>query len=193
MDKIEALAQELGIKAEEIEESDEGDNLFETPEGLYLVLTDSEANQAFRDMEEMLLDDLGIDLFSNDGDRFPQSKRFREWVLNNAIKINPKAVDDFIDSEIDYFEDEEPDENMLSYLNSLKTLEDKIDYIKELYGDGEEFLSWVKKINGGDSAEDIFDIDAICDEIKDSDGRGILANYDLVELELPGNFYAYKQ
>ena len=43
-----------------------------------------------------------------------------------------------------------------------------------------------------DWAKDHIDLDAVFEEIKDLDGRGILADWDGEELELPNDFYAYR-
>lgn len=170
MDKKLALAEYLGIDESEVEEIDTDE--FETPEGDYRVFTDEEADEEFRAYEESIFDDLGLESFS---------QKFQDWILDNAI--DEEAVNDFIDNEIEYFRNEEEDEDLLNYLLSLETTDDKISYIKELYGDMEGFSDWAK---------DHIDLDAVFEEIKDSDGRGILADWDGEELELPNDFYAYR-
>jgi len=170
MEKIEALAQYLGIDVDEIEES--GNNEFETPEGDYTVLTADEADEWSRDEEEMLFYDMGLDAFS---------PNFQDWILSNAI--DEDSVNDIVDSDLAYFRDQEEDEDMVSYLESLDTFDDKLNYIKDLYGDG--FNDWAK---------DNIDFDTVYDEVILWDGRGpLLAAWDGEEIELPGGLYAYRQ
>lgn len=171
MDKIEALAEYFGIDADDI--VDEGDDYFDTPEGEFRVFTEEEADEVAVEEIKNIFDDLGLDSFSSD---------FQTWVLNNAL--DEDEVNNFIDTEIDYFENEEEDEDLLSYLHSLDTLEDKIGYIKDLYGDSEEFNNW---------ASDKINIDMVAEEVLNQDGRGpTLAAYDGEEVELPGDYFRYR-
>jgi len=171
MDKIEALAEYFGIDSDEIE--DAGDNYFNTPEGEFRVFTGEEADEMAMEEIKNIFDDIGLDSFSSN---------FQDWILDNAL--DESEVDNFIDNEIEYFENEEEDEDLLSYLHSLNTLEDKIGYIKDLYGDSEDFNNW---------ASDKIDIDVVAEEVLNQDGRGpTLAAYDGEELELPGDYFRYK-
>ena len=64
-EKIKALAEFLGISEEEISEG-YTDNVFETSDGEeYLVVTDEEADDEFYQYEENLIDELGLDTFSD--------------------------------------------------------------------------------------------------------------------------------
>lgn len=171
MDKIEALAQYLGIDAEEIESDD--DKYFETPDGDYTVLTDDEADQEARDVEESLFDDMGLEAFS---------PNFQDWIFENAI--DEGAINDIVESDLEYFKDQEEDEDMVAYIESLDTFDDKLNYVKDLYGE-EGFKDWAK---------DYLDFDTIFEEMISLDGRGpLLSSWDGEEIELPGDFYAYKQ
>lgn len=171
MNKIEALAKYFGIDASEIE--DEGDNYFDTPEGEFRVFTEEEADEVAIEEIKNIFDDIGLDSFSSN---------FQDWVLNNAL--DEDEVNNFIDNEIDYFENEGEDEDLLSYLQSLDTLEDKIGYIKDLYGDSEEFNNW---------ASDKINVDVVAEEVLEEDGRGpTLSVYDGEEVELPGDYFRYR-
>lgn len=171
MDKKTALAQYLGIEEDEIE--DLSDDEFETSEGDYKVLTDEEADNECHDILEMYLDDMGLETFT---------PSFQDWIINNAL--DESEVEDFINSELDYFENIEPDTDMVEYLNSLTDLNSKINYIKDLYGDAEGFNDWAK---------DKLDIDKIAEEEISLDGRGhLISGYDGEEIELPGDLYAYR-
>ena len=171
MDKKTALAQYLEIEEDEIEELSDGE--FETSEGDYKVLTDEEADKECHDIIEMFLDDMGLETFT---------PSFQDWIINNAL--DESEVEDFINSELDYFENIEPDEDMVDYLNSLDDLDSKVNYIKDLYGDAEGFNDW---------AQDKLDVDKIVEEEIDLDGRGhLIAAYDGEEIELPGDLYAYR-
>ena len=170
MDKINALAEYFGIDPETINE--EGENYFDCDEGEFLVLTDEEADRQCKYYIEDCLDDMGLDSFT---------PRFQDWIVDNAI--DEREVDSFIEDEISYFENEE-DEDMLEYLNSLNDFSSKINYIRDLYGDTESFSDW---------AVDHLDTQMITDEAIEEDGRGhFLASYDGEELELPGDFFGYR-
>ena len=171
MDKIEALAQYLGIDVDEIDEV--GNNEFETPEGDYTVLTEDEADEWARDEEEMIFYDMGLDAFS---------PNFQDWILSNAI--DEEAINDIVESDLEYFKDQEEDEDMVAYIESLDTFDDKLNYVKDLYGE-EGFKDWAK---------DYIDFDTIFEEVISLDGRGpLLSAWDGEEIELPGDLYAYRQ
>ena len=71
-----ALAEHLGIDESEIEDSDYDENLFTYDDMEYLVLDDKEADNAtYNDIEE-LIDDMGLEAFS---------ENMQNWILENAI------------------------------------------------------------------------------------------------------------
>ena len=120
---------------------------------------------------KMLFDDMGLESFT------PQ---FQQQIVNEFM--NDEAVDDFVNQEIEYFENEEDDAEMLDYLQGLNTKEEKIDYIKEVFGDLKDFVK----------PEDI-DIDAVAEEAINQDGIAhFIAYYDGDEEELGNGFFGYR-
>lgn len=167
-DRIMALAEFLDIDPNEIEVS--GDE-YVTPEGDYLVLTEEEAHDRAVDEIRMTFDDMGLEAFT------PQ---FQKQIVNDFM--SDKVIDDFIDQEIEYFQNEEDDADMLYYLQGLETKEEKLNYIKEAFGDLEDFVK----------PEDI-DIEAVAEEAINQDGIAhFIAYYDGEEEELGNGFLAYR-
>ena len=167
-DKLMALSEFLGIDPEEItDESPE----FDTPEGDYLVLTKDEAHDRAIDAIVMLFDDMGLEAFT------PQ---FQEQIVNKFIDIS--VIDHIIEQEIDYYQNwgDEEDSDTLSYLQGLlDNKEDKIDYIKDIYGD----------LIGPED----FDTQAVAEEAIKKDGiANFIADYDGKENDLGNGYYAYR-
>ena len=166
--RVNSLAEFLDIDPEEIKV--DGDE-FITPEGDYLVLTEEEAHGRAVDEIKMLFFDMGLESFT------PQ---FQQQIINEFM--SDEVVDDFVNQEIEYFENEEDDAEMLAYLQGLNTKEEKIDYIKEIFGDLKDFVN----------PEDI-DIDAVAEEAINQDGIAhFVAYYDGDEEELGNGFFAYR-
>lgn len=64
MEKIEALAELLGVDESEITQGYD-DSVYEVSDGReYLVLTEDEADDAYYDSEMSLIDDIGIEGFT---------------------------------------------------------------------------------------------------------------------------------
>ena len=64
MEKIEALAELLGVDESEITQGYD-DTVYEVSDGrVYLVLTEDEADDMFHDSEMNLIDDIGIEGFT---------------------------------------------------------------------------------------------------------------------------------
>ena len=194
-EKIKALAEFLGISEEEISEG-YTDNVFETSDGEeYLVVTDEEADDEFYQYEENLIDELGLDTFSDWA---------KDYIIENCV--DTEWFENF------YYEDYE------SYANDIETesassdeyenrleeemaeaecadVDEFIDYLVDSVSDdfvgnfkfdfGEEMLTEVVMNNN------LLDIDAVIDYIKEEDGRGIIANYDGVENK-EGEYYIYR-
>lgn len=78
-DRVKALADFLELSEDEydvIEPSRYGENLFKYGKREYYVLTDDEADSTFKEMQEQLLGELGMDSFTSS---------FQDWIMNNAI------------------------------------------------------------------------------------------------------------
>ena len=196
MEKIEALAKFLGIETSGIEEDMNNHKYFKTEDGEeYMVLTDDEAEKTFYDYEAELIDELGLDAFSDWA---------KDYIIENCV--DTEWFENF------YYEDYE------SYANDIETesassdeyenrleeemaeaecadVDEFIDYLVDSISDdfvgnfkfdfGEEMLTEVVMNNN------LLDMDAVIGYIKEEDGRGIIATYDGVENE-EGEYYIYR-
>ena len=164
-----ALANYLDIPLEDLDYV--GDDIYETQDTSYIVCDEDEAHKKAVDEIKMLIDDMGLDAFT---------PHFKDWIINNAI--DEDAIDDIIEQEIEYFEDDEDNPDMLTYLKGLNTLDDKVNYIKDLYGDS--LAIWAK---------DYIDVDKVADEAISEDGVAhFIARYDGEEVDLGNNLFAYR-
>ena len=168
-DRAAELADYLGVDVSEVEEGTY-DNSFKADGEEYYVLTYDEAEELAKDQVLQLIDEMGIEGFSKD---------FQEEILQNYI--NEEDVDDFIDDEVDYFRNQEEDEDTAEWLENLPSSE-KINYMYDTYGpDG--FQDWAK---------DHIDWDAVAEEVVRLDGpENTLATYDGNEIQLD-TYYAYR-
>ena len=164
-----ALANYLDIPLEDLDYV--GDDIYETQDTSYIVCDEDEAYKKAVDEIKMLVDDMGLDAFT---------PHFKDWIIDNAI--DEDAIDDIIEQEIEYFEDDEDNPDMLTYLRGLNTLDDKVNYIKDLYGDS--LSIWAK---------DYIDINKVADEAISEDGVAhFIAQYDGEEVDLGNNLFAYR-
>lgn len=103
-DRMEALftflVDEEGadITLDDLRPTSENYNQFDTPEGEYLVLTDSEADQACYDDTENLIDEMGLDLWRKDTWQY-------DYVIDNFVEGSDALWDDIKAFYISYFED----------------------------------------------------------------------------------------
>ena len=164
-----ALANYLDIPLEDLDYV--GDDIYETQDTSYIVCDEDEAYKKAVDEIKMLVDDMGLDAFTS---------HFKDWIIDNAI--DEDAIDDIIEQEIEYFEDDEDNPDMLTYLRGLNTLDDKVNYIKDLYGDS--LAIWAK---------DYIDVDKVAEEAIKEDGVAhFIAQYDGEEVDLGNNLFAYR-
>lgn len=196
MTKIEALAKFLGIEISGIEEDMNNHKYFRTEDGEeYVVLTDEEADKVFYDYESDLIEEYGLDAFS---------KWARDYIIENCLD-----VDWFENYFREYYEDYANDIETESassdeYANRLEEeiaeaectdVEEFIDYLVDSISDdfvGEfEFEFGVEMLTEVIMNNNLLDMDAVIDYIKDEDGRGILASYDSIENE-EGEYYIYR-
>ena len=82
MEKIEALAKFLGIETNKIKESINNDGIFEIENGeRYMVLTDDEAEKTFYDYESNLIEECGLDAFTD-------WARARGYIIENCLDVD---------------------------------------------------------------------------------------------------------
>ena len=193
--KKEALAEDLGVVEEDVIEKE--DNVYEVDGDVYLVLTDDEAEKTFKEEAESLIDEIGIESFT---------ENFKDYIRLNLIATKDvlSVIEEMMENYVNDLDEEElrdeleshcllsEDEELLKEdINALKIdliddlvneIEDPTDWLIEQFGE-KEFWTMMK---------DYIDMDEIIDTIKEWDGRGsILAQYDGIEREIYGTDYYY--
>ena len=194
-ERIKVLAEFLGIEESEILKGYR-DNIFETSDGEeYLVVTDEEADDEFYQYEENLIDELGLDAFSDWA---------KDYIIENCV--DTEWFENFYYEDYESYANDIETESASSdeYENRLEeemaearvdTKEDFVEYLVDTIRNDlvEEFEFDFGKNELRDvvSRYDLLDIDAIIDYIKEQDGRGILAGYDGIENE-EGEYFIYR-
>ena len=178
-DKAIELAELLDVAPTAVEETTYGtfsinDDESEHDGEEYLVYTEEEAEKAFTEAEEELIDELGINAFS---------ENFKQWIFEYAL--DEGFLDDALDEERDYYESEDDEDGMELVDDALNgDVNDKMQYFIDMMGE-KDFCDWIVEHNA-------FDIDAIINEVETWDGRGpALATYDGTEEETT-SFYVYR-
>lgn len=196
MKKIEALAKFLGIETKEIEEDMNNHKYFKTEDGEeYMVLTDEESEEEFYNYESDLIEECGLDAFTDWA---------RDYIIENCLDVD--WFEDYFREDYESYANDIKTESASSneYANRLEEemaeaecadVEEFIDYLVDSISDdfvgnfkfdfGEKMLTEVIMNNN------LLDMDAVVDYIKETDGRGILASYDGVENE-EGEYYIYR-
>lgn len=192
-DKKQALADYLEVDVEEIEDGYD-ENHFEVNGEEYMILTEDESYDEFKDWEMSLIDDVGLDAFS---------ENFQEHILENCI--NDSWFEQVAEEEADFYVGDMSDEDLLEYAHDHKIAK-KIDNVddedfdrsdiedecKEIYeeeileqGISEYFENiygrgWVKEMK--DTLEKEIDWEKAIDALYDWDSRevlwGSMAGYD---------------
>lgn len=206
-DRINALAEYLDIEPSEI--SNIYNYEYETPEGDYLVVDESEAEELARDDIENFIDELGIESFTEE---------FRYWIENNALNTDwfEDVVAESMESYADDIENESPSddrfENRLeeemyeAEIIDDEDLEDgydfdssRFDYIEMLISNAGDPIDYCRDNFGSDwvsqaaKQHNLYDIDEIVDECIKWDGIAhFIARYDGDEIELGNGLFAYR-
>ena len=194
-EKIKVLAEFLGISEEEISEG-YTDNVFETSDGEeYLVVTDKEADDEFYQYEENLIDELGLDAFSDWA---------KDYIIENCV--DTEWFENFYYEDYESYANDIETESASSdeYENRLEeemaeaectTIEEFVEYMVDGIRDdlvGQfEFDFGKNQLADVVSRYNLLDMYAVIDYIKEQDGRGIMAGYDGVENE-EGEYYIYR-
>ena len=196
MKKIEALAKFLGIETSGIEEDMNNHKYFKTEDGEeYMVLTDDEAEEEFYNYESDLIEECGLNAFSDWA---------KDYIIENFLDVD--WFEDFYYVDYEGYVNDIETESASSdeYANRLEEemaetecvdVDEFIDYLVDSISDdfvgnfkfdfGEEMLTEVVMNNN------LLDMDAVIGYIKEEDGRGIIATYDGVENE-EGEYYIYR-
>lgn len=194
MERIEALANFLGCKIEDLTEGYR-EEVFETKDGKeYLVLTDEEADKEFYNYEENLIDELGLDSFT---------EWAREYIVENCLDtdwFNEQMEESFAiycdDIELEKSSSDEYENRLEEEMADVdcETKEDYIEYLCGNYSDGFEWFNsnfGSSELNHVINDYNLIDIDKVINYIRNTDGRNILASYDNVENE-EGEYFIYR-
>lgn len=220
-DRIEALAQFLGLDEEEKEEIEVDGDTLTYGRNEYYVLTDDEADEKFEQYQRELWDDMGIQSYSDS---------FQDWILHNAV--DEKWFEDAMDESNRFYCDDIARESSKEFDNRLveecyergliddddfeenedgdvdhelckKDNDDLIELmVDDMNSEYDDAVQWYIDNFGEKDLSDcviehnLVDLDDVVDEVKLSDGRGpTLASYDGEEHEekVNGNwFYIYR-
>ena len=193
MERIEALAKLLGVEVEDLTVSKYDERTFENKEaGEYIVLTEEEAYDAAKESIKNLIEDLGLESFS---------EGFQEWILDTCVDKEwfDEYLEDYYTYYIDEIRDEESDyEEYETRLEEemddagVDTEEEFLDYLIEGAGNSiewyidnfgyEEFKSVCKEC-------DLIDWDSVIEEVISEDGiANSIATYDGKEYEVDKYF-----
>ena len=220
-DKIEALAQFLGLDEEEKEDIEVDDETLTYDGEEYLVLTDSEADDWFERYEKDLWDDIGIQSFS---------ESFQDWIINNALdkswfedamdESNRFYCEDIADERSREFDNrlveecyergliddddfEEDEDGDVDHEQCKKDNDDLIELmVEDMNNDYDDPVEWYKDNFGEEDLskvaieKNLVDLDEVIEEVKSLDGRGCLAGWDGEENSEKVNgewFYIYRQ
>lgn len=188
--KINALLNYLG-ETTETAEVEEGyrDEIIVIDGNEYLVLTDEEADQEYHEYQMNLIDDMGLDSFSDWA---------KDEILNHHTtsdyqvlfdEIQEESMSCYIDdlrhmNELEEEMEQAGCDNEEEFLEYLCDQEDSVDYFKFNFGN-DEYNRIIIENN-------LIDWDSVIEWTKDLDGRGIMASYDGIEMELENSLYAYR-
>ena len=194
-ERIKVLAEFLGIKESDISKGYR-DNMFETSDGEeYLVVTDKEADDEFYQYEENLIDELGLDAFSDWA---------KDYIIENCV--DTEWFENFYYEDYESYANDIETESASSdeYENRLEeemaeaectTIEEFVEYMVD--GIKDDLVGQFEFDFGKDQLADVvsrynlLDMDAVINYIKEQDGRGIMAGYDGIENE-EGEYYIYR-
>lgn len=197
-ERIELLANYLGEDAENITQSEYDDNVFVTNMGEeYLVVTEGEAYDLAKDDVLNLFDELGLESFTDYA---------QDYIINNFV--DTEWFEDALREMEEYYVEDIKSESASSdeYETRLEeemadagvdNEDDFVEWLIEQAGDPVEYY----KFNFGDKAfsqvvksNNLIDEDAMAEWVVDEDGpANSLARYDGEEIDLDGNYFAYRQ
>lgn len=187
--KINALLNYLGESKETatVETLKYDDNKTVFVDGVeYIILTDTEADEQYREYQLSLIEDLGLKAFSDWA---------KDYILDNFTSSHSETFGD-----IQY-------NDAVSYVDDLKYSGDLDDELSRYGCDNEEELidllceedsvEWFKFNFGIDEynriviENDLIDWEEVIEWTKEVDGRGVMASYNGAEMELENDLYGY--
>ena len=188
--KINALLNYLGETMETVEvEEGYRDEIIVIDGAEYLVLTDEEADQEYHEYQMNLIDDMGLDSFSDWAKDEILNHHTTSDYQNLFNEIQRESMACYIDDlrHMDELEEEMKNagcDNEDEFLEYLCDQEDGVEYFKFNFGN-DEYNRIIIENN-------LIDWDSVIQWTKDIDGRGVMASYDGVEMELENDLYGYR-
>lgn len=188
--KINALLNYLGETMETVEvEEGYRDEIIVIDGAEYLVLTDEEADQEYHEYQMNLIDDMGLDSFSDWAKDEILNHHTTSDYQNLFNEIQRESMACYIDDlrHMDELEEEMKNagcDNEDEFLEYLCDQEDGVEYFKFNFGNDE----YNRIIN----ENSLIDWDSVIQWTKNIDGRGVMASYDGVEMELENDLYGYR-
>jgi hypothetical protein len=188
LNKIKAICNFKEMSINELEEINE--NIFIIDNEEYYVLTDNEAQEMYEEIEKDLINELGLEGFT---------EYAQQYIIDNCLNID-WFNDTMTESNENYVYDlEEEDLQELLDDYGVATAEDLIYEFNSQYENG---YQWYKETFGTEDMQylidkhDLLDIDAIIEFCQEVDGRGhMIASYDGEEniIEVEGEeYYIYR-
>ena len=188
LNKIKAICNFKEMSINELEEINEYTFMIDNEE--YYVLTDNEAQEMYEEIEKDLINDMGLEGFT---------EYAQQYIIDNCLNID-WFNDAMTESHEDYvynLEEEDLQELLDDY--HVETAEDLINEFNSQYENG---YQWYKETFGTEDIQylinkhDLLDIDAVIAFCQEVDGRGhIIASYDGEEniIEVEGEeYYIYR-
>ena len=170
------------------------ENTFEVDGAEYLVLTEDEREEEFKAYQESLIEDMGLESFSDWA---------QDYIINNFV--NDEWFMEAMRESFEYYisdineepADDEKFENRLQEEISeydCETEEDYLNYLCDLESPIEWFLSNFNQneFNATVKEHDLINWEDVINWVAHEDGYGCLAAYDAEELELQDDLYAYR-
>lgn len=177
LNKIKAICNFKEMSINELEEINE--NIFMIDNEEYYVLTDNEAQEMYEEIEKDLINDLGLEGFT---------EYAQQYIIDNCLNID-WFNDAMTESHEDYvynLEEEDLQELLDDY--HVETAENLINEFNSQYENG---YQWYKETFGTEDIQylidkhNLLDIDAVIAFCQEVDGRGhIIASYDGIENEV---------
>jgi hypothetical protein len=188
LNKIKAI-NNYGIKVENIERIE--NNIFTINNGEeYYVLTDEEAQEKYVNLRIELINELGLEIFT---------EYAQQYIIDNCLNIN--WFNDAMIEATEYYVYNLEEEDLQELLDEydVETAEDLINEFNLQYEDG---YQWYKETFGTEDIQylidkhDLLDIDKVIEFCKEVEGKGyILESYGGVgnEIEIDDTtYYIYR-
>ena len=170
------------------------ENTFEVDGAEYLVLTEDEREKEFYNYQESLIEDMGLESFSEWAqDYIIENFVNDEWFTDAMVEYYGDYILGLNEELADYEKFENRlEEELINY--NCEDEEDYLNYLCDLESPIEWFLSNFSQneFNAIVKEHDLINWDDVINWVAHEDGYGCLAGYDGEELELQDDLYAYR-